>query len=645
MSSLATWKSHLVGAGEGQICLVQVPAGSIVPDEEGKQHMNIRDELLAQVSPSVGQMFRDRVAKTPDKLAFLTPDRVDGPNTWEEITWAQSQRIVDELAAGLLARGLKLEQRVAIASSTRLEWVMMDIAVACAGGATTTVYPNTQAHDVDYIVSHSGSVIFVAENDEQVSKILGQSDLDAQVHTIIVLEGASADPRALGYQELRELGKEYLSAHPDSVDLAIAATTNDSLSTLIYTSGTTGRPKGVELTHLCWTYMGVAMDQLDIADVRAVHYLWLPLSHVFGKCLVAIQIYVGFASAVDGRVERIVQGLGEVRPTFMCGAPRIFEKVRNAVMTSGTGIKPKISRWAFSVGRESLPYRLEKRQMPALLGLRYRIADRLVFTKLREKMGGRIEFFICGSAKLSKRVQEWFFSAGLLIIEGYGMTETSAIAFVNPPHSPRFGTVGAVTPGIETMISDDGEILLRGPIVARAYHNDPEQTAEAFVDGWFHTGDIGVLHEDGNLTITDRKKDLMKTSGGKYIAPQKIETAVTANIPYVSQVVAIADERKYVSVLLTMDRDLLLKWGAKRGYGDDYEELTRHPELRASLERRMARVNSQLERWETVKRFAILPHEFSVNQGGVTANMKVRRGWVMKEYADLVESLYDDEDL
>lgn len=590
-------------------------------------------------------MLRDRVAKTPDVLAFMVPDRAPGTNTWAPITWAETQVIVDELAAGLLASGLSLEQRVAIASSTRIEWVMLDLAIACAGGATTTVYPNTNREDVDYIVSDSESVIFVAENSDQVAKIQGDENLDAQVHTIVIFDGQSEDPRAVSYGELRDRGKKHLAKHPHAVDEAIAATNSSTLSTLIYTSGTTGRPKGVELTHESWTYMGVAIDSLNIISYDELQYLWLPLSHVFGKCLIACQLQVGFASAVDGRIDRIVAGLGEVKPTFMCGAPRIFEKVRNAVMTGNTGLKARIARWAFSVGRESREYRLEGREMPKVLGLKYQVADRLVFSKLKDRMGGRIKFFISGSAKLSRQVQEWFYSAGLLVVEGYGMTETSAIAFVNHPTTPRFGTVGTVTPGVDVKIADDGEVLLRGPIITRGYHHDDEQTAAAFSDGWFHTGDIGVLDRDGYLTITDRKKDLMKTSGGKYVAPQKVEGAITANIPYVSQAIAIADGRKYVSALITMDPDLLLKWGEKRGYGSDYQELSQRPELHASIEKQLEKVNERLERWETVKKFTILDHELSVDDGGVTPNMKIRRAVVTQKYSELVEDMYEREDV
>lgn len=283
--------------------------------------------------------------------------------------------------------------------------------------------------------------------------------------------------------------------------------------------------------------------------------------------------------------------------------------------------------------------------MPRLLAARYALADRLVFSKLKARLGGNIRFLVSGSAKLSPQVQQWFYSAGITIIEGYGMTESSAVTFLNPPSRPRFGTVGPAVPGTVARVADDGEILVKGPGVMRGYHKDPEKTAETLVDGWLHTGDIGELDADGYLTITDRKKDLMKTSGGKYVAPQKIENAVAANVPYVSQVAAVGDGRKYISALITLDPAALERWAANHKKTDlSYAELTQLPEVRTSIDRFMARANSKLERWETVKRYAILDHEFSVADGIMTPNMKVRRAHVADRYADVIDSLYDAED-
>ncbi|MDO5068260.1 MAG: long-chain fatty acid--CoA ligase [Propionibacteriaceae bacterium] len=609
--------------------------------------MSLQDELLGFAN-SVGDMFRNRVATTPEALAFMDPDRApEGPNTWRRLTWAEARQVVDQLAAGLLARGLGHEERVGIISSTRLEWILLDLGIACAAGATTTVYPNTANEDVEYILSDSGSVMVVVENATQLAKVQAAESLREAIHTVVVLDaaGVELDERIISYEQLLQLGREKLAEDPEAVDRAVASTTKDTLSTLIYTSGTTGRPKGVRLLHASWIYEGAGTKHWEVIDHTDLQYLWLPLSHVFGKALIACQIAYGFASAVDGRIERIVAGLGEVQPTFMCGAPRIFEKVRAAVMTGNTGLKGRIARWAFAVGRDSRSYRLEGRPMPKGLAWKYRLADKLVFSKLKAKLGGRIKFLISGSAKLSHQVQEWFYSAGILIIEGYGATETSAIAFLNLPSEPRFGTVGKVMPGIETKLADDGEVLLRGPIVTPGYHNLPEVTAEAFTDGWFHTGDLGQFDVEGNLTITDRKKDLFKTSGGKYIAPQKVENAVTANIPYISQAVAVGDGRKYCSALLVLDPVLLRTWAEKRQLGHlSYAELSQRPEIRDSIERQLEKVNARLERWETIKRFAILDHELTVENDGVTPNMKIRRAAVTRRHAELIASLYDAED-
>ena len=475
--------------------------------------------------PNVGAMLRWRVATTPASEAFRYRD---GNENWVSIDWAQTRQRVDVLAAGLLALGLESEQRVTIVAGTRIEWVLMDLAINCAGGATTTIYPNTAGDDFDYIVSDSGSVIMVAENAEQQAKLDANAETAAQVRTVILMDGPGDGDRVLSWAQFVALGEEKLAAEPTVVDAAIAATKADQLATLIYTSGTTGRAKGVELLHSCWVYEGATLRDMDIIDSSYVQYLWLPLSHVFGKALIAAQMAIGFSSAVDGRVDKIVAGLGEVRPEFMCGAPRIFEKVRAAVMLASprSGIQGRIARWAFAVGRDSRQYRLEGRAMPARMRASYALADKLVFTKLKARMGGNVEFFISGSAKLSAQVQAWFYSAGLLLVEGYGMTETSAISCFNVPASPRFGTVGPGLPGTEIKIAEDGEVLIKGPGVMRGYHNDPERTAEVLIDGWFHTGDIGVLDEDGYLSITDRKKDLMKTSGAKYVAPVKVETEI-----------------------------------------------------------------------------------------------------------------------
>ncbi len=609
--------------------------------------MSIREELLEKAADNVGHMFRRRVEATPDHEAFLDPDRApEGPNTWQPYTWRQSQVIVDRLAAGLLSRGLRYEQRVAIASSTRLEWIFVDLAIACAAGATTTIYPNTAREEFDYILTDSGSVVLFAEDKGQLDKALGHDVLDSQLHTIVLIDadGVELNDRVISYQQLLDAGEAHLAAHPTAVDDAIASTTRDTLSTLIYTSGTTGTPKGVRLNHISWVYEGIATKHLDVIEHTDLQYLWLPLSHVFGKALIACQLEYGFTSAVDGRIDRIVDGLGEVRPTFMCGAPRIFEKVRGAVMTGSKGVKARIARWAFAVGRDAVPYLSKGQELPSRLAIQHRLADRLVYSKLKEKLGGRIKFMISGSAKLSPQIQAWFFGAGIVIVEGYGSTETSAIACFDLPN-PTLGTVGPPLPGIEFKIADDGEVLINGPIITPGYHNLPERTAEVLHDGWYATGDIGHLTDEGKLVITERKKDLFKTSGGKYVAPQKVEAAITANIPYISQAIAVGDGRKYCSALVVLDPQLLAKWAQRRGLeGLSYADLTQRSEIHASVEKQMEKANAKLERWETVKKFTILDHELTVENEGVTANMKIRRSIVTGKYQDLVDAMYPQED-
>ena len=369
---------------------------------------------------------------------------------WVSLTWDQLQSTSFELAAGLLSLGIETEDRVAIASATRMEWVLADLAVMCAGGATTTVYPTTQHEDVSFILSDSGSKVVFAEDELQVAKVLDHVEDLPDLLRIVQISGAVEHPLVIGWDAFHQLGREHLAAHPEAVEAAIEATGPEKLATVIYTSGTTGRPKGVRLVHDNWTYEGMAVEIFDIIAPDDLHYLWLPLSHVFGKALVTIQLQIGFTTAIDGRIDKIVDNLGAVQPTFMAGAPRIFEKVRARVMMGAShGLKGKIFDWAFSVGQKTVPMRLAGRQPSGLLGAQYALADRLVFSKIKARMGGKIRFFVSGSAALSREVQEWFYAAGLLILEGYGLTETGVPTCVNDPRVTRFGTVGPPVPGTE----------------------------------------------------------------------------------------------------------------------------------------------------------------------------------------------------
>lgn len=609
--------------------------------------MSLQKKILSRCAPSYPAMFTQRVSETPDGVAFLIPPKDPESTVWEKKTWRQTKNQVDQYAAGLLALGLKPEQRVAIISNTRMDWVYADLAIACAGGATTTVYPSTHVDDAAYILADSNSAAAFVEDDEQLQKILISPELDDQIKHIIVFDEVDTDQddRVITLDELARRGQQYLAENPTSVDDASAAVTADKLSTLIYTSGTTGRPKGVELTNQSWTFEAEAVKEMKLVTSDDLLYLWLPLSHVFGRDLLSIVISIGLAAAVDGRADRIVQGLAETNPTILVGVPRIFEKVRAAVITMNpqNGIKGRISRWAFKVGFETHDYRLEGRKLPLPLAVRYRIAHKLVFSKLHAKMGGRMRLMISGSAKLSPQVQRWFHAAGLLLIEGYGLTESAAIAFVNHSDKPKFGTVGPILPGMEAKIEDDGELLIRGPIIARGYHNLPESSAETFVDGWLRTGDIGHIDEDGYLTITDRKKDLIKTSNGKYVAPQRVENSLMANVPYLSQAVAIGEGHKYVVAIVALDPPNLFKWAERRDLeGLSYAELSQLPEIRRSLDRFIRKANSYLEPWERVQKYLILDRELSLDAEELTPSMKVRRDVVRGAFDSMILDLYED---
>ncbi len=610
------------------------------------------EAVLARRPQSVGRMFLDRVAETPEREAFRHRVGTD----WRSLTWAAAADRVRAIAAGLLALGVAPEQRVAIASSTRLEWVLADLGVMCAGAATTTIYPSTPREDVAHILADSDSRVVFVEDAAQLEKIRSMAERLATPPTLVVLDGTLDGPtgptgpaeaaRTLTLAELEQRGHQQLRDHPGCVDDAVAAVGPEHLATLMYTSGTTGRPKGVRLTHGCWTYEGVAIAALDLVRPDDLQYLWLPLSHSFGKVLITAQLTVGFTTAIDGDVDRLVENLAVVRPTFMGAAPRIFEKVHGRVIRTAQSegaAKYKVFIWAFRVGGQVAELRREGRTPSRRLAAQHALADRLVFAKLRARFGGRLRFFVSGSAALSREVAEFFSAAGILILEGYGLTETSAGTTVNLTGRYRFGTVGMPLPGTEVRIAADGEVLVRGPGVMSGYHG-PQGPDEPVLDadGWFHTGDIGEL-EDGFLRITDRKKDLIKTSGGKYVAPQAIELAFKATCPYAGHIVVHGERRNFCSALITLDPDAVASWADQHGMsGKPYEDIVGSEEARAMVQDYVDQLNAKLARWETIKRFALLPKDLSIETGELTPSLKVRRGAVERRYQDVLDGLYAD---
>jgi long-chain acyl-CoA synthetase len=602
------------------------------------------NDTIAIKYPSVARMFVDRAKDTPSREAYRYPDG----NAWRSLTWLDAFERVRAIACGLRALGLTAEQRVGLLCSTRYEWILADLGVLCAAGATTTVYPSNTAEECAYILGDAGAVMIIAEDDTQVAKLREKRSELPKLSKVITIDGTADGDWVMTLDDLETRGRQAHADNPDEFERVVDSVKPEHLATLIYTSGTTGKPKGVRLVHECWTYEGEAMAALGLMTIDDVQYLWLPLSHSFGKVLQVGQIRVGFATAVDGRIDKLVDNLGVVRPTFMAAAPRIFEKVYNKVVGGAKeagGLKYAIFKWAVKIGSRVSALRQRGKEPRGYLKLRYRIADKLVFSKLKARFGGRVRFFISGSAPLSKDIAEFFHAADILILEGYGLTETSAASFVNRPDKYRFGTVGFALPGTRLKIApEDGEILIAGPGVMRGYHNLPEQTAEMLTDdGWLRTGDIGEVDADGFLKITDRKKDLIKTSGGKYVAPQLIEGKLKSLCPFVSQVVVHGDKRKYVTALISLDEENLRGWADDNGLnGTSYEELSKSEKVASMIQPYIDELNQGLARYETVKKFALLPRDLSVETGELTPSLKVKRKVVENAYMALLDGLYDD---
>ncbi|MEU9953966.1 AMP-dependent synthetase/ligase [Streptomyces sp. NPDC047939] len=567
---------------------------------------------LDQRPPTVAHLFLDRVRATPDAPAYRFPTAEGGP--WGELSWSGTAERVTAIAAGLLSLGINPTERVAIASSTRVEWILADLAVMCAGLATTTVYPTTNSDETAYILADSSSRVLFAEDAAQVGKVLSEHDRLPDLTTVIVFDApeeplASEHFRILTLPELEHQGTLHLKDQPESVQKAVDELRQDQLATLIYTSGTTGRPKGVRLDHACWSYQGAAPVITGLLRHDDVHFLWLPLSHVFGKTLICGQIATGHVMAVDGRVDKVVENLQTIRPTVTAAVPRIFEKIYG---------------------------NLTARATPATGG-----PDAHA---VRAAFGGRLRIAVCGSAALSPDITSFFLDAGVPILEGYGLTETAAGSTVNRADAIRVGTVGVPYPGTEVRIAEDGEILLRGPGVMRGYHNLPEKTAEVLdADGWFRTGDIGELGPDGSLRITDRKKDLFKTSGGKYIAPSEVEGRLKALCPFVSNVVVIGDRRNYCTALITLDATVLLPWAVTQGIPGDYAEVVDAPATRLLVDGYVRTLNEGLQRWQTIKKFTLLPRDLDIEHGELTPSLKVKRTVVTRLHEDAVSAMYEGD--
>ena len=542
----------------------------------------------------------------------------ESPEGWTPVSWEAAGERIDALAHALLARGVGAGDAVAVLARTRLEWVLLDWAIMSIGAVVVGLYPTNSAKECEYILGHSETVLAFVEDDEQQTKL--ESVRAALPALRDVVPFAALD-------DLEAEGRAHRAEHPDAVDAASAAVGEDDLATLIYTSGTTGPPKGCMLTHKNLVAAALRVDP-QLEGESDVILLFLPLAHSFGRLVHQSAAHYGATVAFVAEAARVSEALQTVRPTVLPAVPRVYEKIHSNALgeieRSG-GAKRAIGRWALRVGADASRLRRAGKPVPALLRQKEHIADRLVFAKVRQRLGGRLRIGISGAAPLGVDVLEFFNSLGLLVVEGYGLTETSSSTTVNEPDDYRFGTVGRPVPGSELMLAEDDEILARGDTIFAGYYKDPEATAAAFTDdGWFRTGDVGEIDAEGFLKITDRKKDLIITAGGKNIAPQNLENALKAS-RFVSQAIVVGDRRPYVIALITVDADEVA------ASGRDAQELVQ--ELVDDVNRDRVRV-------EQIKRFAIVPREFSQEEGEVTPTLKLRRRVIHEHFAAQIDELY-----
>ncbi len=593
---------------------------------------------------SLGQMFWERT-RAGDGPA----QRVKVGGAWRDVSWRSLGEEVREIGLGLVALGRQPGDAVGILSQSRAEWVRADFAILSIGSVTIPIYPTYPPETLAYIVRDSETRTLFVEDEHQLRKVLAVAAEMPSLESVVVIQGPAPPPgegrrlRVLDWEALRGLGRDE-RRRGDAVERRLADVKPTDVATIVYTSGTTGSPKGVVQTH------GNHLAALDMiaqsSGVREgdVHLLFLPLAHSFARMEGFLGVRLGLTTAFAESLERLPENLREVSPDFLCSVPRVFEKVYARILSgvhAAPPLRQRIFYWALGVGRRTGQLGRERRPIPATLRVQKGLADRLVFSKLRTALGGRLRFCVSGGAPLATEIAEFFHAAGILILEGYGLTETCPILASNHPDEFKFGTVGRPFPGVEVRIADDGEIIARGPNIAQGYYRKIEETAAVFrPEGWFHTGDVGEIDQDGFLRITDRKKDLIKTSGGSYVAPQHIENLLKGD-PFVSQALVEGDRRPYPVALITLNADELAKLARERGLGDKpAAELVRHAAVLERVQRILEGVNAHLASYAQVKRFAVLPDDFTQDGGELTPTLKVKRRDVRVKYADLIESMY-----
>src|SRR5437588_3433080 len=596
------------------------------------------------MSETLGTMFWSRVEKSTDRPAQMFKRH----GAWTTLTWREVGEVVREVALGLIALGRQPGDAVALLSTSRAEWVQADFAIFSAGCITVPVYPTYPPDLIAYVVNDSGARTIIVEDPGQLAKVLEARDKAPGLEHIVVMTGyeATQPPKmVMTWAMLRRLGRDNAAKHARTLAARLAGTKPEDLASIVYTSGTTGPPKGVMQTH--GNHVAAQKNSESAAPCEAgwVHLLFLPLAHSFARLESFLGVYRGLCTAFAENLDKVGENLKETRPHFICSVPRVFEKVYAKILAgveAGSPVKQKIFRWALGVGREVSRYQQRGQPAPAGLELRRRIAHALVFSKLHAALGGRLQWAVSGGAPLARDIAEFFHAAGILLLEGYGLTETCPALTFNRPDRFKFGSVGQTLPGVQLRIAEDGEILARGPNIATlGYYKQPEATNEVFdTEGWFHTGDIGAIDQDGFLVITDRKKDLIVTAGGMNIAPQNIENLLKAD-PFISQVMVYGDRRPYPVALITINPEELSKFAREQGIPtSEAAAIVKHPKVAERVGRTVEEKNTQLQSYAKIKRFTVLPTDFSLDGGELTPTLKVKRKVVSQKYKDAIEELY-----
>jgi len=587
---------------------------------------------------TINQLFTNTIQKYPrEDLMLYKKEGKYVPISTEEFGTK-----IKHFSLGLKELGLNPEDKLVILSETRPEWVMTDIANLCAGGVTVPIYPTLIPEQIKYIVGNSDARIVVYSDSEQGEKMAEIKSNLGNVAHYVTFE-SEAPEGVLTFDQVLAKGKKIFEESPDLFDKAASLAKPETLASILYTSGTTGVPKGVMLTHNNFvTNVKAVTDVIPFSREDKV-LSWLPLSHSFERIATYTYLFKGCSIAYAENMLTVGQNMPEICPTVVVGVPRLFEKVYAAVMDNvlaSSLLKRKIFFWAIKVGRDFGQRTLRGASIPKFLGFKRKIAHKLVFSKIIAKTGGRIRFFVSGAAPLSKDIAELFYAMGLIVLEGYGLTETSPVISVNRLEKIKFGSVGPPIPDVEVKIAPDGEILARGPNIMRGYYKMGEETKETIKEGWFYTGDIGYLDEDGFIVITDRKKDIIVTAGGKNVAPQPIENAIRTNV-YVNDVLVIGDRRKFMSALVVPNFEKLEKYAKFNNISyKDKQDLIKNEDIVKFLEAEVDRATPHLASYEKIKKIALLDKDFTIADGEITPTFKIKRNVVEKKYQDLIDALY-----